>query len=642
MPIPLSPITTHLRETWSNNFGFRLGAGLSLILILVMGVGATALVLQQNHALRHAAEERARAVARTFAAVGSAAVLDNLYRLQESLQLYLQDDSLMEIDIVDPDSLVVAAKQPARIGTVLDDPEWLEARQTKREVIIQTHLHDGQPALVIIEPLFDRDELTAWVRMAISLAEVEQEQSRMIWQLLAVTIAIMAIGLYAIRLVLRQTSTALQSVVSTLHAANGPIQGSGSSQATLPSRKLLEGDYEQLVTAATHAASVLSTQSLMLQELAQTLEGKVAERTAELEAARLHAVRSLEDLRDNEARLRCLVETAADAIMVVDGQGIIESVNPATCMLFGYSMVELRGLKAQTVLLRTSNWPRSGDGQAHAAIGPTAEAVGRHKNGTSFPAELSVSEMTIAGAIHFTLIVRDVTERRHMKEMKQRSDQRLHQLGEERAQLYHDLHSSLLQSLSAVSMGLEAAKLLLEQSPDRAPKQLDRTLSHLHRVIQETRDYITRLEPRTAAHDRFLQSMQLLVQPKEDWPCPPFLIDIDPLTDSRLSIDQEIHLLSVAREAISNIMHHAQAQAGIIRLGSWEDMIQLEIKDNGRGFSPAEIGSSSPGLTNMSTHAKKLHGRLTIASAPGEGTTILVAIPLPQETQRADGLIHAD
>lgn len=640
MPIPLSPITTHLRETWSNNFGFRLGAGLSLILILVMGVGATALVLQQNHALRHAAEERARAVARTFAAVGSAAVLDNLYRLQESLQLYLQDDSLMEIDIVDPDSLVVAAKQPARIGTVLDDPEWLEARQTKREVIIQTHLHDGQPALVIIEPLFDRDELTAWVRMAISLAEVEQEQSRMIWQLLAVTIAIMAIGLYAIRLVLRQTSTALQSVVSTLHAANGPIQGSGSSQATLPSRN--EGDYEQLVTAATHAASVLSAQSLMLQDLAQTLERKVAERTAELEAARLHAVRSLEDLRDNEARLRCLVETAADAIMVVDGQGIIESVNPATCMLFGYSMVELRGLKAQTVLLRTSNWPRSGDGPAHAAIGPTAEAVGRHKNGTSFPAELSVSEMTVAGAIHFTLIVRDVTERRHMKEMKQRSDQRLHQLGEERAQLYHDLHSSLLQSLSAVSMGLEAAKLLLEQSPDRAPKQLDRTLSHLHRVIQETRDYITRLEPRTAAHDRFLQSMQMLVQPKEDWPCPPFLIDIDPLTDSRLSIDQEIHLLSIAREAISNIMHHAQAQAGMIRLGSWEDMIQLEIKDNGRGFSPAEIGSSSPGLTNMSTHAKKLHGRLTIASAPGEGTTILVAIPLPQETQRADGLIHAD
>ena len=640
MPIPLSPIATHARETWRNNFGLRLGAGLSLILILVMGVGAAALVLQQNHALRHAAEERARAVARTFAAVGSAAVLDNLYRLQESLQLYLQDTSLIEIDIVDHDSMIVAAKQPARIGTVLDDPEWLEASRTKREVIIQTHLRDGQSALVILEPLFDRDELTAWVRMAISLAEVEQEQSRMVWQLLAVAIAIMAIGLYAIRRVLRQTSTVLHSVVSTLHAATTPSRASDSSHATLPSRN--EGDYERLLTAATQAASALSAQSGMLQELAQTLEGKVIERTAELEAARLHAVRSLEDLRDSEARLRCLVETAADAIIVVDEQGIIESVNPATCMLLGYSMMELRGMQAQAVLLRASNRPKSGDGQTYAAIRPTTEAVGRHKDGTSFSAELSVSEMTIAGAVHFTLIVRDVTERRLMKEMKRHSDQRLHQLSEERAQLYHDLHSSLLQSLSAVSMGLEAAKLLLEQSPDRAPKQLDRTVSHLRRVIQETRDYITRLEPRTASHERFLQSIQMLVQSKEDWPCPPFHIDIDPLTDGQLSIDQEIHLLSIAREAVSNIVHHAQAQTGIIRLGSWEDMIQLEIKDNGRGFSPAEIGPSSPGLTNMSTHAKKLHGRLTIAAAPGEGTTILAAIPLSQEAQQADGLAHAN
>lgn len=642
MPIPLFPITARARETWRNNFGLRLGTGLSLILILVMGFGATALVLQQNHALQHAAEEQARAVARTFAAVGSAAVLDNLYRLQESLQLYLQDDSLMEIDIVDPDNLVVAAKQPARIGTILDDPEWLEASQTKREVIIQTHLHNGQPALIIIEPLFDRDELTAWVRMAISLAEVEEEQARMIWQLFAATITIMAIGLYAIRRALRRTSTVLQSVVSTLRAANVPGETGDASRTTLPSRKFFEGDYEQLVTAATQAASALRAQSGMLQELAQTLECKVVERTAELETARLHAVRSLEDLRDSEARLRCLVETAADAILVVDEQGIIESVNPAACMLLGYSMMELRGMQAQAVLLRTSNRTKSGDRQTYAAIRSTTEAVGRHKDGTSFSAELSVSEMIIAGAVHFTLIVRDVTERQHMKEMKQRSDQRLHQLSEERAQLYHDLHSSLLQSLSAVSMGLEATKLLLEQSPDRAPKQLDRTVSHLRRVIQETRDYITRLEPRTASHERFLQSIHMLVQSKEDWPCPPLHIDIDPLTDGQLSIDQEIHLLSIAREAVSNIVHHAQAQTGIIRLGSWENMIQLEIKDNGRGFSPAEISSSSPGLTNMSTHAKKLHGRLTIAAAPGEGTTILVAIPLSQESRHADGLAHAN
>ena len=180
---------------------------------------------------------------------------------------------------------------------------------------------------------------------------------------------------------------------------------------------------------------------------------------------------------------------------------------------------------------------------------------------------------------------------------------------------------------------LETSKLLLIQAPDRAPKQLDQALSHLHRVIQETRDFIPRLEPRTASHDSLLQSLQLLVQRRDSWPCPPFLIDVDPVAAGRLSVEQEIHLLAFAREAVSNVVHHAQASSGTIRFGLWEGTARLEIQDDGIGFSPAEIGTNSPGLMNITTHVKKLQGRLTIESAPSEGTTILVAIPQPQEAQ---------
>jgi signal transduction histidine kinase len=228
-----------------------------------------------------------------------------------------------------------------------------------------------------------------------------------------------------------------------------------------------------------------------------------------------------------------------------------------------------------------------------------------------------------------------------MEEMKERSAQRLHQLGEERAQLYYDLHASLLQSLSAVSMGLETSKLLLIQAPDRAPKQLDQALSHLHRVIQETRDFISRLEPRTASHDSLLQSLQLLVQRNDSWPCPPFLIDVDPVAAGRLSVEQEIHLLAFAREAVSNVVHHAQACSGTIRFGLGEGTARLEIQDDGIGFRFAEVRNNSPGLMNMTTHARKLQGRLTIESAPGKGTTILVTIPQPQETQLMGGTAYA-
>lgn len=640
MPTIYISIVKRLRDAWTHNFGLRLGVSLSLILLLVMGTGTAFLVIQQNHALRQAAEERARAVARTFAAIGSAAVLDNLYRLQESLQLYMRDDSLLDIDIVDNDSMVIAAKHPGRIGTLLDDPGWLEARKTKREVILETFLDEGGFTLVIIEPLFDRNELTAWVRMVVSLSQIEREQAQTLWRLLAVTLTIMLVGLYAIRHVLQKTSTVLQGVVSTLQTAGVPLGSGESSLAHSVSQDTPRGDFERLLTVATGTAIAMSAQTRALQDLTQSLESKVIERTNDLEEARAQAVRSLEELREKEARLRNLVDHAADGILVTDAQWIIESINPAACMLFGQSAAELRGHEIQSLLYRTqggSDLPNTGNEQPRLVVGPGEEAVGRRKDGTSFQIELSVSQMDIAGAAHYTIIVRDVTERRHMEEMKQRSAQRLHRLGEERAQLYHDLHASLLQSLSAVGMGMETSKLLLIQAPDRAPKQLDLALSHLHRVIQETRDFTARLEPRTAPHDSLLHSLQLLVQRNDSWPCPHFLLNVDPVAAGRLSVEQEIHLLAIAREAVSNIVHHAQASSGSIRFELREGTARLEIRDDGIGFRPAEIGNNSLGFMNMATHVKNLHGHLTIESVPGKGTTVLVTIPQAQEAQLMGG-----
>ncbi len=643
MPTTHFSIATRMRYAWTHNFVLRLGVSVSLVLFLVMGAGTAVLVVQQHHVLRQAAEERARAVARTFAAVGSAAVLDNLFRLQESLQLYMQDDSLLDIDIVDNDNLVVAAKQPGRIGTVLDDPGWLEARKSRREAILETFLDDGQPTLIIVEPLFDRNEVTAWVRMVVSLSQIEREQAQTVWQLLAVTLTIMLVGIYAIRHVLKKTSTVLHSVVSTLQTTGIPLSPGEYSPVPSLSQGNPQGDFERLLTVATETAIALSAQTRALQDLTQSLESKVAARTNDLEEARAQAVRSLEELREKEARLRSLVENAADGILVTDTRWIIESVNPAACTLFGHSVAELQGREIQTLLRRTprgTDHQKTGPEQPLLAACTGDSAIGRRKDGTSFQSELSVSQMNIAGASHYTIIVRDVTERQHMEEMKQRSAQRLHRLGEERAQLYHDLHASLLQSLSAVSMGLEASKLLLIQAPDRAPNQLDRTLAQLHRVIHEARDLIARLEPRTAPQDSLLQSLQLLVRHTDSWPCPPFLIDVDPIAAGRLSVEQEIHLLAVTREAVNNTVHHARANCGSIRFGLREGTARLEIRDDGIGFKPAEIGNDRLGLTTMATHVKHLHAHLTIDSSPGEGTTILVSIPQPQESQLLERVAH--
>jgi signal transduction histidine kinase len=106
-------------------------------------------------------------------------------------------------------------------------------------------------------------------------------------------------------------------------------------------------------------------------------------------------------------------------------------------------------------------------------------------------------------------------------------------------------------------------------------------------------------------------------------------------------VEQEIHLLAFAREAVSNVVHHAQARSGTIRFGLENGTARLEIQDDGIGFRSTETWTNSPGFMNMTTHARKLLGRLAVESAPGKGTTVLVTIPHAQEAQLLRGTVQA-
>src|SRR5262249_11825871 len=133
-----------------------------------------------------------------------------------------------------------------------------------------------------------------------------------------------------------------------------------------------------------------------LQALDQYLEQKVAERTA---------------------RTRAIMDTAVDAIITIDERGVVESLNPAAERLFGYPAGELIGQNVSRLM-------PSPDREEHDSylandlatgrnkiIGIGREVVGLRKDGTTFPIELTVSEVRLAGRRLFTGIVRDVTER---------------------------------------------------------------------------------------------------------------------------------------------------------------------------------------------------------------------------------------
>eukprot|EP00913_Durusdinium_trenchii_P023464 g22042.t1 len=123
------------------------------------------------------------------------------------------------------------------------------------------------------------------------------------------------------------------------------------------------------------------------------------------------------ELQNSEARIRGILETAADAIITFNDQGRIESFNPAAEELFGYPLSEAIGRNVSQMmpaLFADEQVDDLGRGLPEGepgVIGIGREAVGLRKDGQSFPIELSVSEVQQGNRKLFTGIVRDITER---------------------------------------------------------------------------------------------------------------------------------------------------------------------------------------------------------------------------------------
>src|SRR5581483_10007398 len=93
----------------------------------------------------------------------------------------------------------------------------------------------------------------------------------------------------------------------------------------------------------------------------------------------------------------------------------------------------------------------------------------------------------------------------------------------------------------------------------------------------------------------------------------------------------EENLLRIGQEAVTNVVKHSGATLATIRLGFAPENVTLAVKDNGSGLQPEKLaanGANHFGLVGMAERSKRLGGRFSVMSAPGEGTTVMVSVPL--------------
>jgi len=203
---------------------------------------------------------------------------------------------------------------------------------------------------------------------------------------------------------------------------------------------------------------------------------------------------------------------------------------------------------------------------------------------------------------------------------------------DEREQLSRDLHDSILQSLYAIGMQLEAAKLTGNQSPRKSKSHITHAIRHLNHLVTDVRKFITLLTRQSRIKVDFGSRLRQLIASMSTTKQSVPEIEILESVLSVLTPFQGQQLLNIAREALSNSMRHAQATRRWVRLTNTKETIYLEIGDDGIGFSARGRPQRGHGLANMAARAKTLRASFSLDTAKGQGTRITVKTPIEKGT----------
>ena len=199
---------------------------------------------------------------------------------------------------------------------------------------------------------------------------------------------------------------------------------------------------------------------------------------------------------------------------------------------------------------------------------------------------------------------------------------------EERERIGMDLHDGIIQSIYAVGLALDYARLALDEDPDQAEQKIKQAIEGLNTTIRDIRSYIMDLRPRQFRNESLMEGLQRLVE--EFRANTRMELTLTGPDDGQIALPttKTTALFHICQEALANIAKHAQAHQTTIDLWTAPGRVLLEISDDGLGFDLRKMSVTlGHGLSNMHTRARKVGGDVEITSEPGKGTTVLAWVP---------------
>ena len=363
-------------------------------------------------------------------------------------------------------------------------------------------------------------------------------------------------------------------------------------------------------------------------------------------------------LRESQARMQAVLNTAVDAILTINDRGIIESANPAAGRLFGYDPAELIGRNIS--MLMPADHARAHDGYIERylrtgearIVGIGREVEGLRRDGSTFPADLAVSEVRFGDQLRFTGIVRDITVRKNAERALLRADA---MKDEFLANTSHELRTPLNGIIGIGQSMLDGATGALSEEQQRNLGMVVASGRRLANLVNDILDF-SKLRHETVELHRRPTDLHALTE---------FVLAISRTLVGKRAlrlfnrIDAQIALVEVdedrAQQILFNLIGNAVkfTQAGAVEVSAKvrDQWLDLTVSDTGPGIGADRLetifesfsqgdgsvarqqGGTGLGLA-ISRQLAELHGgSISVTSEVGVGSHFTLSLPLSLTTR---------
>ena len=364
-------------------------------------------------------------------------------------------------------------------------------------------------------------------------------------------------------------------------------------------------------------------------------------------------------MRDSESHLRSILATVPDAMVVIDETGHILSFSAAAERMFGYNEEEVLGENV-SMLMPSPDRERHdsylenyrGTGE-RKIIGIGRVTTARHRDGYTFPIELSVGEAWLDEKRIFTGFIHDITQRQKVERRLQDLQSELAHVGRvsEMASFASSLAHELNQPLTAIANYCEAARDLLGNGSDRetldtvqeALDEASRESVRAGQIVRRLRNFISRgeTEQRVESLGRLITEANALALVGSREHGIEVQVQLDPDADlvfvDRIQVQQV--LTNLIRNAIDAMIDSSQKSLIIRTAAEPQDYVTVTVEDTGPGISESvaaelfqpfvtsKAAGMGIGLSICRTIVESHGGRIWFEERPGGGTAFHFTLP---------------